>query len=279
MKRDEMYASVTAKIVEQLREGVLPWRHHLRDENILSPLSVPMNAKTKKPYKGVNVPLLWLADCSSPYWATEKTWNEMGGFVGTQMPVEIFFMSFTKITRRPFYKSYKVHNLDHVLGCDHLRVFPFANAGFECEPADNLFSSSGAKFVLSQQAWYDPLGDVVYCPSADYFESLIGYYTTKIHELVHWTGNSKRLNRTFGANRRAPEYAKEELVAELGTCFLCAALQIPERMEELPNHASYISKWHEQLSSDNQVFFLACKEAQKATEFLLNLAKFTCVHV
>jgi Zincin-like metallopeptidase len=53
---------------------------------------------------------------------------------------------------------------------------------------------------------------------------------TLAHELTHWTKHEKRLARDMGRIRWGDEgYAKEELVAELGSAFLCADIGINPR--------------------------------------------------
>jgi antirestriction protein ArdC len=54
------------------------------------------------------------------------------------------------------------------------------------------------------------------------------YYFTALHELAHWTGAGHRLNRlSEKAPFGSPEYAKEEIRADLSSLFLAAELGIP----------------------------------------------------
>ncbi len=52
------------------------------------------------------------------------------------------------------------------------------------------------------------------------------YDATKLHELVHWSGNETRLKRDMGNRFGTKAYAAEELVAELGAAFLSAHLEV-----------------------------------------------------
>ena len=52
------------------------------------------------------------------------------------------------------------------------------------------------------------------------------YYATLLHELTHWTGHPTRLNRPGIAAAESPKLAVEELIAEIGSAFLCAEFGI-----------------------------------------------------
>jgi len=71
----DIYTKVTDRIVDALQRGVPPWRCPWSINN-RSTMSLPLNAKTKKSYQGINVMLLWLQEQESPYWATAKTWQD-----------------------------------------------------------------------------------------------------------------------------------------------------------------------------------------------------------
>ncbi len=61
----------------------------------------------------------------------------------------------------------------------------------------------------------------------------------------------------------------EELVAELGSAFLCADLQITPEIRE--DHASYIEEWLKVLKADKGAIFTAASHASKAVEYLHGL--------
>jgi antirestriction protein ArdC len=86
----------------------------------------------------------------------------------------------------------------------------------------------------------------------------------------HWTRHPKRLERDFGRKRWGDEgYAMEELVAELGSAFLSADLDLtPEPRED---HASYIGNWLKVLKDDKRAIFSAAAHAQRAAEYLNGL--------
>jgi antirestriction protein ArdC len=90
-------------------------------------------------------------------------------------------------------------------------------------------------------------------------------------KLTHWTKHSTRLNRDMGRKHFGDEgYAKEELVAELGACFLGADLGFAPMPEA--QHAAYIQSWLQVLKDDKRCIFSAASHAQKAVEYIHSLS-------
>ena len=67
------------------------------------------------------------------------------------------------------------------------------------------------------------------------------------------------------------ERAREELIAELGSCFLCADLGIAPELEPRPDHASYLDSWLRVLADDKRAIFQAAAHAQRAVAYLHGL--------
>ena len=61
-------------------------------------------------------------------------------------------------------------------------------------------------------------------------------------------------------------YSREELVAELGSAFLCADLELHQEPRE--DNAAYIATWLEVLKNDNRAIFAAAAHAQRAADYL-----------
>ena len=99
-----------------------------------------------------------------------------------------------------------------------------------------------------------------------------GYYSTFFHELNHWTGGEKRLNRVQRCGKFSTDYAFEELIAEMGSLFIASSAGIPQSETEFQNHASYIDSWLGNLRNDNMYIFKAAAEASKAAGYLLKRA-------
>ena len=121
------------------------------------------------------------------------------------------------------------------------------------------------------QAYYSPRQDMVGMPEPKRFKTEDGYHATLFHELVHSTGHEKRLKRQSITERNgfgSDPYCKEELVAELGSAFLCGQAGIVERT--IDGSAAYVENWLQQLKSDKTLIVYAAAQAQKAADFILN---------
>ncbi len=95
------------------------------------------------------------------------------------------------------------------------------------------------------------------------------YYATLLHELSHWTGMEDRCNREINNSFGDEKYAIEELVAELGSAFLCSKLGITSEPRE--DHAQYIAGWKKKLEDDSRLIFRCSAMAQKGVEYLDDL--------
>jgi antirestriction protein ArdC len=93
------------------------------------------------------------------------------------------------------------------------------------------------------------------------------YYPTLAHEFTHWTKHPQRLDRDFSRKSWGHEgYGREELVAELGSAFLCADLEL--RQEAPEENAANIATWLEVLKNDNRAIFSAAAHAQRGANYL-----------
>ncbi|MBC9032854.1 antirestriction protein ArdC, partial [Sphingomonas sp. JC676] len=84
----------------------------------------------------------------------------------------------------------------------------------------------------------------------------------------HWTGHRTRLNRDQRGSFGSPDYAREELVAEMASAFACASLSIRPTVR----HADYVGAWLAVLREDEKAIFRAASAASKAADYLLGLA-------
>jgi antirestriction protein ArdC len=110
----------------------------------------------------------------------------------------------------------------------------------------------------------------VQMPPFEAFRDAESFYSTLAHETVHWTRHMSRLDRDFGRKRFGDEgYAMEELVAELGSAFLSADLDLTPELRD--DHASYIASWIKVLKEDKRAIFTAASHAQRAADFLHDL--------
>lgn len=114
-------------------------------------------------------------------------------------------------------------------------------------------------------AYFQPKGDFIGMPEFEDFKNAESFYGTMFHELGHWSGHDTRLNRTFGKRFGDKDYAKEELVAELSSAFLCASHGIGSSLQ----HPEYLGHWVKALGENPSVLFSVASQAQKAADFVM----------
>lgn len=280
---------VTDKIIAALQAGVSPWQRPWRTLGAAGRgQAMPHNAMTGKSYRGVNVTLLALAQQANGYpssgWLTYKQAQELGGYVRRGERGElVVFWKFVKRTEKdaetgeemtkqfPLLRHYTVFN---VAQCENLPERIANPIGEQPAPIDDL-----AQWVQTtlgcglrhggDRAYYAPGPDLIQLPLRSQFMTEAGYNGTLLHEATHCTGSASRLNRLRAAGFGSPEYAKEELVAEMGASMLCAILGLDYQVE---HHASYIASWLRALKDDKRFIFSAASHAQQAVDYMLERA-------
>lgn len=132
--------------------------------------------------------------------------------------------------------------------------------------AERFFAATGADIRHgSNQAFYTVASDFVQMPPFETFRDTESYYVTLAHECTHWTRHPSRLERDIGCKRWGDEsFAAEELVAEPGSAFLCAAFDLTP--EPLPDHAAHIASWLKVLKDDKCAIVTAAAHAQRAAD-------------
>lgn len=122
---------------------------------------------------------------------------------------------------------------------------------------------------MSDRAFYKIFGDSVTAPNRRQYQERGEYYSTLFHELVHSTGHSSRLNRKMTGYKNDQDYAREELVAEIGAFYLCAYCGI-DTAKTIKNSVAYLQSWRSRLANDKKLIVVAASRAQKAVEYILN---------
>lgn len=283
--RTDIYAKVTDAIMADLAKGVRPWS---KPWNSGAPVSLPLR-HTGEAYRGINVLILWCEAMDKGYtsnrWMTYRQAQELGGQVkrGEKSTLVVYAKSIGKsetddsgeTVGRSIYltRSYSVFNCDQIEGLPDA-FYPAVisqNPIVPIELAEQFFAATGAEFRYGgDRAFYAPGLDVIQMPNPSQFSDPHSFASVKAHELTHWTLHPTRLNRVQESARFGNEaYAREELVAELGAAFLCAALGIAA--EPRADHADYIGNWLQVLSNDNRAIFIAAAQAQRAVDYLHSL--------
>ncbi|QFT92074.1 DNA primase TraC [Roseovarius sp. THAF9] len=284
-KRD-IEQEITDKIIGALESGTKPW--HSPWNSGVAP--VPRRS-TGQPYQGINTLLLWLEASEkgyqSPYWMTFKQAKEMGGAVrkGEKATQITFFKVFEKEDAQtgedvkiPLRRGYVVFNADQIDGLPekwHQEPEKEAQGAKTEDDMERFYQRAGVSVETGTPeggAKYTPITDVVQMPPKASFHSTEGYYQTLAHEAVHWTGAEARMNRPFvaemakGTRGTKADYAREELVAEIGAAQTLAKLG---RAPDLDQSAAYVESWLKALRNDKKFIFRATSDAQKASDFLI----------
>lgn len=286
-ERSDLYQSVTDKVIQEMETGRVPWVQPWGAPGSDTPIGLPKNASTRRAYSGINILLLWGAALeagrSGQNWLTFKQALALGGAVrkGERGTTVVYADRFTpegeKARAReagedarqvPFLKRYTVFNTDQ---CDGLPETTTAAATplpeREAIPrAEALIAATGADFRIGgPRAFYVPSQDYIQVPPQPAFFQQIDYYRTSFHELGHWTGHASRLARDLANGFGSRGYAREELVAEMASAFVCAALSIKPTVR----HADYLGSWLDVLREDKRAIFKAASLASKAADFIL----------
>jgi antirestriction protein ArdC len=279
----DVHAEVTNRILAQLELGVRPWMQpwSTGGAGVIRPRRF-----TGEAYRGINTLILWgaaeLAGYTAPTWLTFKQALDAGGAVrkGERGSTVVYASTFnataedhatgdTVETAIPFLKAYTVFNVQQCDGLpEHLTAVPAPTPEPERIAAAEAFITATNALVVPNglRAYYCVSNDTIRMPPRAAFASAHDWYCTVLHELVHWTGPKNRCNRIFGERFGDSTYAREELVAELGSAFLCADLGIDAAPCE--DHAAYLADWLEVLKNDKRAVFQAASLASRAVDFL-----------
>jgi len=273
---NSIYKEVTDSIIQQLENGATPWIKPWKTDS-----TADKNMVSQKPYQGVNRLILGLSSMvqgfNAPVWASFKQWQSLGANVrkGEKGTKIVFFSPIVKQDKstgeESIYnclKTYYVFNASQVDGitiqAPKADDKPF-NAIAE---AESRIVKTGAVITHGgDSAFYASKVDKINVPHKSAFDCEASYYATMFHELVHWTGNENRLNRTFGKRFADSQYAFEELVAEMGAAFLCQDYRIQGELR----HAGYLQNWLKVLKEDSKAIFKASALAQKAVDHINGL--------
>ncbi len=280
-----LHDAVTNRIISELEAGRIPWVQPWASSGT-TPLGLPQNAATGRAYSGVNILLLWAAALEqgrpSQRWLTFKQALGLGGAVrkgekGTMVVYADTFIPKTEqekakssgdeARRVGFLKRFTVFHTDQCDGIPCVEPVAAPPGRSEVLPhVEAVITATGADFrVGGDMAFYSPSHDFIQVPPQEFYFEPINWYRTKLHELGHWTGHPSRLDRDFSGKRGGEGYAREELVAELCSAFLCAELGVVPTVR----HADYVGAWLEVLKGDNRAIFQAASLASKAASFVI----------
>ncbi|MGE3538632.1 MAG: ArdC family protein [Candidatus Tectimicrobiota bacterium] len=276
---DTPYQGITDRILTLLEQGTVPWQQPWNHTT-----GLPRNLCSQRPYRGINVWLLTAMGYASPFWATFNQVKTAGGSVrkGERGVPVIFWKVYT--TEDPetgdeaqrfvlrYFTVFNAAQLDGV-AVPAITVTPSRFTPIErCAQLVDAMPHRPAIIEGHQQAFYTPATDTLHMPSPACFHCPESYYATLYHELVHAVGHPSRLNRTTLTDRclfGSPTYAKEELVAEMGSAYLCGVCGIANAT--LANSAAYLASWMQVLRDHPTMLVHAAAQAQRAADYMQNI--------
>jgi antirestriction protein ArdC len=258
--------------------------------------ALPVNAATGQPYHGINVLLLLPLSMlfGDPRWCSYRQAEARGWQVRQrERGTPICFYKLLEVGPEdrddlgalvgegdeavrtvPLLRRSTVFHASQIEGLPTLEEAygagePLPEAAWDAEARlEALLARSGAAIEhRGARAYYQPAEDRIVLPPRGRFPSAAAYYGTAFHELGHWTGHERRLNRPFSFDRSAPDYAREELRAELASAFLNAELGCQHDLDE---HAAYLAMYLELLRQDRKEIFRAAKDAQAIADLILD---------
>lgn len=280
--KEDVFADMQKQLIEALEDSEnlgkwkLPWRR----------TGMPENGATGKKYSGSNWFFLSvIADArgfESNKWATYNQWQGLGGQVrkgekGTQIFVPMFVKGKEKADGtmgegRIMFKAATVFNLKQIDGMpadfDKKEILPEAERVTDLEK-----TISEIPAVIKNggdRAFFQPSGDFIQVPNFENFNDARSYYSTVAHELMHWTGGKGRLERGQMGSFGTPEYAYEELVAEIASAIFMSSHDIEPDIQE--NHGPYLASWLKKLKEDPEALQKAMTDAQKAVNYVLDIS-------
>lgn len=282
-EKSDIYREITDQIIEAIEAGAekyqMPWHVNGADSVL------PVNASTHRPYRGINVMMLWAVAAKKEYatslWATYQQWHELGAQVrkGEKSTSVVFWKFFdeedeaeaSEGNERSNHKgvmarAYHVFNAAQVDGYE-IPAIPYLPETERIERAEQFFGGLQADIREGgSRAFYSPAEDYIQMPPFAAFKKADFRYSVLAHEVTHWSGAITRLNRDLAPRFQKEAYAAEELIAELGSAFICAELEL--EIEPRRDHAPYIQSWLNVLRHDRRAIFTAATKAQQAVDWL-----------
>lgn len=294
--------ALAKKFVQALNEDQLPWRQMWASQRAY-------NASTGKDYHGINA--MWLAvqagehGYTDPRWCTYNQANAHGwsikkGEKGTKVEFWSQYDTKTRQTltqaeadkiisedperEKDMYmmaKRYTVFNAEQIRGIPPLEKQETVDMVEVAAQRDTLLRNMGLSLREGgNEAYYEPASDTITMPASHTFQSEYGYMSTLLHEAGHATGHESRLNRDLSGGFGSEQYAKEELRAEIASAFTAQALGMhgnddePAMQNYMTNHKAYVQSWSKAIKDAPHELFLAIKDAEKISDYLIEKGEF-----
>ena len=268
------YDAITNKIIEHIeKNGTLPW---------VKPWVVrqPINAISGKAYRGINAVVLGMSDYRDHRWLTFKQAQDLGGNVrrGEKATSVILWKFATEEeilegkSAAPLVRLYSVFNVEQ---CENLNLEELPES-LDLVNVSERIGSLVSNYIDAPEikyggdrACYIPSADRIEMPNQVHFGTPEAFASVLAHELVHSTGSENRLQRVGVAdpiNFGSETYALEELIAEIGSAFVCSEIGIANNIDRT---AAYVQGWLQALRNNKSMIVKAASQAQKAADYIL----------
>lgn len=298
--KDEYRVELADAFAHVLEERGLEWRKEWTG----SGGGAPHNGITKACYRGTNA--FWLSlvsmlkGYSDPRWVTmvqimdnggkyhpKQKWHLKAGSKATY--VEYWYPYDVKNKKALTWEQYRdevangrkdteftlstkytaVFNASEVEGMPEIQI-PETPDVSQDELIGRLCAGMGVQIFLDggDRAYYSPSQDNIHLPTPESFTSEYAFNATALHELSHSTGHPDRLNRDMAGFFGSAEYAYEELVAEMCSCFMGVNLSAEATPDHIDNHKAYVQSWIQAIRDKPETLVRAIKDAQAAASFM-----------
>lgn len=184
------------------------------------------------------------------------------------------------------YPKMKVYNVFNVAQTNLQEARPELWAKLEAEntrPHRELqgddFSFAPIDAMIADNRWICPIkpthGDNAYfsiskneivVPEKAQFVDGESFYGTLLHEMTHSTGREGVLDRIKPTSFGSAEYAREELVAELGSALVAQRYGMEKHIKE--DSAAYLKSWLDSLKESPQFIKTTLLDVKKATAMI-----------
>lgn len=199
--------------------------------------------------------------------------------------------------RRPFLKIYPEFNIDQTNMSEvNKEKYDAVVSQFRKTDVptitDGMYVNKAIDRMMEKQEWvckiqydkeekgayYNPAKDIVVLPTKaqfrihpddpeECFKDGQEYYGTALHEMAHSTGHPSRLDRLKPAAFGSPEYAKEELVAELTSAMVGNTLGFDRRISD--NNVAYLQNWTSALRKEPKFIVSVMADVNKASRIII----------
>ena len=130
---------------------------------------------------------------------------------------------------------------------------------------DNLWICP-IKPMHQDQAYYSISKNEIVVPEKEQFKDGEAFYGTLFHEMTHSTGAEGVLDRFKPTAFGSPEYAKEELVAELGSALVSQRYGMTKHIKE--DSCAYLKGWLDELKESPQFIKTTLLDVKRAASLI-----------